>query len=514
MPKKPSTAKSRKRTTSRKHSTTNNSSGFISFFSNLGGGKNKGNRTILASQPRLSRSQLFLVGLITAMVGTLAIYASQAAVASYSLWTGTDKPAKTVTADAGKAIELGVKFKAAKSGSVLGVKFYKVKQDAGTHRARLWDANGKLLANATFSKETANGWQSVTFSKPVVIKANVEYVVSYQTAKGYYGVNEGYFKTKARTHDGLTAPMNTRRDPNGLIKSTPGFPKGDNKANNYWVDVMYRPAISTLTQPTAAPTTAVTPKPTSKPAATPVPATPKPGIVNLSDPAKKELAMELVSSAENSTLNWKSQYAYIEDIGDGRGYTAGIIGFCTGCGDLLKVVQYYNTTVPGNILAKYIPALQKIGSWNATHTGLDPNFTKDWKKAATDVKFQQAQDHERDRVYFNPAVNQGIADGLHALGQFMYYDALVVHGPGSDSSSFGGIRAAALKKAKTPAQGGNETTYLNAFLDARTAAMKAEAAHEDTTRIDSEQRKFLKEGNLNLNKPLSWSVYGDPYSIK
>ncbi|HSX00420.1 MAG TPA: chitosanase [Patescibacteria group bacterium] len=247
---------------------------------------------------------------------------------------------------------------------------------------------------------------------------------------------------------------------------------------------------------------------------TPPPVTPPSASVNLDDPAKKDIAMQLVSSAENSTLDWKAQYAYIEDIGDGRGYTAGIIGFCTGCGDLLKLVQVYDTLSPNNVLTKYIPALKKIGSFDATHAGLDPNFTKDWKTAAKDIKFQQAQNSERDRVYFNPAVAQGKADGLRALGQFAYYDALVVHGPGNDAVSFGGIRAAALKKAKTPAQGGDEKTYINAFLDARNAAMKSEEAHEDTSRVDTAQRVFLNNGNFDLNTPLSWSVYGDKYSIK
>lgn len=245
------------------------------------------------------------------------------------------------------------------------------------------------------------------------------------------------------------------------------------------------------------------------PAVTPPPAT----SVNLDSAAKKEIAMKLVSSAENSTLDWKAQYGYIEDIGDGRGYTAGIIGFCTGCGDLLKLVQYYNKLAPSNVLAKYVPALQKIGSFDDSHAGLDPNFTKDWKTAAKDVKFQQAQNDERDRVYFNPAVAQGKADGLRALGQFAYYDALVVHGPGNDSVSFGGIRAAALKKAKTPAQGGDEKAYINAFLDARNAAMRTEEAHSDTSRVDTAQRVFLNAGNFNLNTPLSWKVYGDSYKI-
>ena len=233
---------------------------------------------------------------------------------------------------------------------------------------------------------------------------------------------------------------------------------------------------------------------------------------DLNDPAKKEIAMELVSSAENSSLDWKAQYSYIEDIGDGRGYTAGIIGFCSGTGDMLELVQAYTDSNPNNVLAKYLPALKKVNG-SDSHSGLDPNFTKDWATAAKDPAFQQAQNNERDRVYFTPSVSQAKTDGLGALGQFAYYDAIVMHGPGNGGTSFGGIRANALKKAKTPAQGGNEVTYLNAFLDARKAAMKTEEAHSDTSRVDTEQRVFLNNGNLALDPPLRWKVYGDPYSI-
>ncbi|MGA4992998.1 chitosanase [Nonomuraea bangladeshensis] len=233
----------------------------------------------------------------------------------------------------------------------------------------------------------------------------------------------------------------------------------------------------------------------------------------LSDPHKKDIALRLVSSAENSSLDWKAQYGYIEDIKDERGYTAGIIGFCSGTGDMLELVELYTKRKPGNVLAKYLPALRKVNGTDS-HAGLDPAFTKDWKAAAKDPVFQRAQDDERDRVYFDPAVRRAEKDGLRALGQFVYYDAMVMHGPGADKLSFGGIRKAALAKAKTPAQGGNEVTYLNAFLDARKAAMKAEEAHEDTTRVDTMQRVFLKNGNLDLKPPLKWKVYGDSYTIK
>ncbi|MEV5876437.1 chitosanase [Streptomyces sp. NPDC052101] len=232
----------------------------------------------------------------------------------------------------------------------------------------------------------------------------------------------------------------------------------------------------------------------------------------LDDPAKKEIAMELVSSAENSSLDWKAQYKYIEDIGDGRGYTAGIIGFCSGTGDMLDLVQLYADREPGNVLAKYLPALRKVNG-SDSHSGLDPNYPKDWRKAAQDTAFQQCQNDERDRVYFNPALAQGKTDGLRALGQFCYYDALVMHGDGDDPTSFRNIRKRALRSAKPPAQGGDETTYLNAFLDARVWAMKQEEAHSDTSRVDTEQRVFLRRGNLDLNTPLDWKVYGDSYHI-
>jgi chitosanase len=234
--------------------------------------------------------------------------------------------------------------------------------------------------------------------------------------------------------------------------------------------------------------------------------------LDLTDPRMKEIANELVSSAENSSLDWRAQYKYIEDIKDGRGYTAGIVGFCSGTGDQLDLVELYAKRKPGNILAKYLPALRKVNG-TASHKGLDPNYPRDWKTAAKDKVFQKCQDDERDRVYFNPSVRQAKADGLRALGQFCYYDAIVMHGPGSSFPSFGGIRKRALAKAKPPAQGGDEVKYLNAFLDARKAAMKTEEAHSDTSRVDTEQRVFLKAGNLDLLPPLKWKTYGDPYSI-
>ena len=234
--------------------------------------------------------------------------------------------------------------------------------------------------------------------------------------------------------------------------------------------------------------------------------------VGLDDPHKKDIAMQVVSSAENSSLDWKAQYKYIEDIGDGRGYTAGIIGFCSGTGDMLELVESYTDREPGNVLAKYLPALRDVNG-SDSHDGLDPDFTADWRTAAQDEVFQQAQNDERDDVYFNPAVGQAKQDGLRRAGP--------VHLLRRDGHARSGQRPGQLRRhprdghgaGDPPSQGGDEVTYLNAFLDARRAAMKREEAHSDTSRVDTEQRVFLDDGNLDFDPPLSWKVYGDPYEI-
>ena len=251
------------------------------------------------------------------------------------------------------------------------------------------------------------------------------------------------------------------------------------------------------------------------PATNPANPTTKP-LTGLYAPQKKEIAMKLVAAAENSSLDWKAQYAYIEynvegNAAENRGYTAGIIGFTSRTHDMLELVQYYQKINPENALVQYLPILKKVDG-TSSKKGLGKPFMDAWKTAAKDPKFCEAQDHERDRVYFNPAVDQAQADQLGELGQFIYYDAIVMHGDGNDG--FTGIRKAAMKVAKTPKDGGDETAYLNAFLDARRAAMKAEQGHQDTARVDKAQRKFLQAGNLHLELPLMFEVNGEKFRIE
>ena len=86
------------------------------------------------------------------------------------MWGSGVTPATADSGDA-SAVELGVKFTSDTFGTISGVRFYKSAANTGTHIGSLWTANGTLLASATFTNETASGWQQVNFSQPVPITA-------------------------------------------------------------------------------------------------------------------------------------------------------------------------------------------------------------------------------------------------------------------------------------------------------------------------------------------------------
>ena len=123
----------------------------------------------------------------------MTVVVSNAAVPS-TIWNASATPNHFATSDA-NAVELGVRFRADTNGTLTGVRFYKGATNTGTHIGNLWTNAGTLLATATFSNETASGWQQVTFSSPVAVTANTTYVASYHTNVGQYGADRSYFAT-------------------------------------------------------------------------------------------------------------------------------------------------------------------------------------------------------------------------------------------------------------------------------------------------------------------------------
>lgn len=157
-----------------------------------------------------------------------------------TIWPATAVP-KVVAESDSAPVELGVKFKADRTGKVTGVRYYKSTRNTGTHVASLWTASGKLLARATFTGETASGWQQVKFSTPVSIAANTTYVVSYHTRTGYYATDINYFSVGV-DRGPLHVPSSASAGGNGVYAyaSTPTFPRSTYQGSNYWVDVIFQ----------------------------------------------------------------------------------------------------------------------------------------------------------------------------------------------------------------------------------------------------------------------------------
>ncbi|SIO61560.1 Mo-co oxidoreductase dimerisation domain-containing protein [Singulisphaera sp. GP187] len=157
-----------------------------------------------------------------------------------SFWSNSVIPAVASDADT-SAVELGMKFTSDTAGTITGVRFYKGAANTGTHVAHLWTATGTLLATATFTGESASGWQQVLFSAPVAISANTTYVVSYFAPVGRYASNSAYFATSGVDNGTLHAPSSPASGGNGLYVygSSGGFPTNSYNSTNYWVDVVY-----------------------------------------------------------------------------------------------------------------------------------------------------------------------------------------------------------------------------------------------------------------------------------
>ena len=164
----------------------------------------------------------------------------------------TTVPAEQVDSGDPTPIEVGVKFRSDKYGTVTGVRFYKAAANTGTHIGSLWTADGQRLAQATFSSETASGWQTVTFSQPVEIQPDTTYVASYYAPNGRYSATTEYFyRAPSPGPNGgaqtasppLRAVINTGGATNGVFAYGPTstFPVNSSMAANYWVDVIFSP---------------------------------------------------------------------------------------------------------------------------------------------------------------------------------------------------------------------------------------------------------------------------------
>ena len=157
-----------------------------------------------------------------------------------SLFSLTTTPS-IVSVNDPNPVELGVKFDSSADGVITGIRFYKGPQNTGTHVADLWTATGgALLATATFTDETPEGWQQANFAESVPVTAGTTYVASYHTS-GNYSADPNLFAT-ALTNGDLTAPSSAESGGNGVYAygSNSLMPTNSFNATSYGVDVIFK----------------------------------------------------------------------------------------------------------------------------------------------------------------------------------------------------------------------------------------------------------------------------------
>ena len=177
---------------------------------------------------------------------------------STSIWGPTAVPANPADPDTA-AVELGVKFTSDVNGLITGIRFYKSTTNTGTHTGTLWSSVGDLLATATFTGETASGWQQVSFATPVAISANTVYVASYHTNTGHYAGDNGYFAAAGVDNPPLHALRDGVSGGNGVYAyGASSFPANTYQSSNYWVDVVFSAAPLPTATATATPSATAT----------------------------------------------------------------------------------------------------------------------------------------------------------------------------------------------------------------------------------------------------------------
>jgi Domain of unknown function (DUF4082)/Bacterial Ig-like domain/Bacterial Ig domain/Purple acid Phosphatase, N-terminal domain len=160
-----------------------------------------------------------------------------------SIWSGSTTPANEAETTDANAVELGVKFRPAVDGRITGLRFYKGTTNIGTHVGHLWSRTGTMLAEATFTGESAHGWQQISLSNPVNVTAGTTYVASYHAPNGNYAFNSSYFASSSFESGPLTALADGVDGGNGVYAYGPSrsFPSNTWQSTNYWVDVVFDP---------------------------------------------------------------------------------------------------------------------------------------------------------------------------------------------------------------------------------------------------------------------------------
>jgi chitosanase len=227
----------------------------------------------------------------------------------------------------------------------------------------------------------------------------------------------------------------------------------------------------------------------------------------------------VVSVFENGST--EVQYGYVEDLDDGRGFTAGRAGFTSATGDLLDVVERHAATEPDGELAGYLPELERLAEAQSDDVSGLEGFPEAWTAAAEQPDLRRAQDEVVAETYLEPALAWADDLGMRsAVGALVLFDTIVQHGEGDDPDGLPALVAeTALQQGETPADGADETEWLLVFLEVRDEHL-LDAADPDTREewAESADRTealatLVEHGPVDLDEPFTVQVFGDTYEV-
>jgi chitosanase len=162
-------------------------------------------------------------------------------------------------------------------------------------------------------------------------------------------------------------------------------------------------------------------------------------------------------------------YAYVEDLGDGRGYTVTQYGFCTYNNEVAEVIGRYAEDAPATPLARFLPHLPPA-TMTAQPMAL-AGFPAAWREAAASPLLGRACDEEADRLYLRPALAAAEAAGVRsAIGKAIFYDTWLQHGAATDPDSLPSILKRAIAETGGVSEG-TEADFLKAFLAIRKSVL-------------------------------------------
>ncbi|WP_457964493.1 DUF4082 domain-containing protein [Arthrobacter sp. D1-29] len=304
-------------------------------------------------------------------------------------------PANTDAGDPG-SIEIGAKFYSDVPGTISAVRFFKSTRNTGTHIGSVWSESGQRLASATFTAESATGWQTATLSPPLIIAANTKYVVSYFAPSGHYAQNVGYFYNNPSPSGGSnstdSAPLHFTRStpgaPNGFYRygSTSSFPNQVFDAEYYWVDALFTPSG------TVAPAvSSVSPSPNAsnvdlavKPSVTFNQAVTASSVVfTLKNSAGTTIAGSL---AHDSTKN-TSTFTPASALGNGTAYTATVSGARNAAGETIAAPYSWSFTTVAEPAAPEVTAVSPATNAAGVAVDVKPAVTFNQGVIASSVVF-------------------------------------------------------------------------------------------------------------------------------